>query len=102
MNHLVFLKEYLEIRCRIELDGETEEDAARIQEINNFFLEQNKPLKFNPYEPDNVLMRNEIQFEELIAVLEDSGVVNAKRLTEFEFYNRLRFYEKKFKVNAGK
>jgi hypothetical protein len=43
-------------------------------------------------------MANELAFEEVINTMEDQGSFNPKKLTEFEFYNKLQFYRKKFKT----
>jgi hypothetical protein len=73
----------------------------QMEVLQRYFLDQQKPQKFNPYETDNILMQNESNFEEIIATMEDNGTTSAKGLTEYEFYSRLKFYEKKFKNGTG-
>jgi hypothetical protein len=70
----------------------------RWRAINDYFMAEMKPLKFNPYERDNVLMSGEMMFEEICSTMEDNGVQRVKELTEFEFYTRLKYLEKKFKA----
>jgi hypothetical protein len=43
-------------------------------------------------------MGSEMAFEEVVNTMEDQGSFNPKQLTEFEFYNKLQFYRKKFKT----
>jgi hypothetical protein len=83
-------------------EGLSEEDSTKMDQLYDYFLERAKPQKFNPFEPDNVLTVSEMQFEEMIATMEDQGVSSAKRLTEFEFYTRIKFYQKKFKAMSEK
>jgi DNA polymerase I-like protein with 3'-5' exonuclease and polymerase domains len=86
------LKELLIIKC-------DPEDALpdHVEAVNAYFLEEQKPMKLSPHERDNVLITSEMQFAEILAMMEDNGVTNAKGLSEFDFYNRLKFLEKKFK-----
>ena len=63
--------------------------------IAEYFLNQQKPLKFNPYEPDNILKNNDESFEEVCAVMEENGIDKPKQLSEFEFYSRLKYYKDK-------
>jgi hypothetical protein len=80
-----------------EPDGKHDDMLADIQA---FFLEQSAPMCFNPYEEKNILRSSEMIFEDLCSVIEEQGVINPKRLSEFEFYSKLRYYEKKFKEAA--
>ena len=63
----------------------------------DYFLEVNKPKDFAPYNSDNVLIAQEQEFESMVASLEENGVNNAGNLTVFEFYSRIKFYEKRSK-----
>jgi hypothetical protein len=55
---------------------------------------------FDPYEAKNVLRVAELGFEDTVVVMEEQGISRPKDLSEFEFYSKLRFYEKKFKETA--
>ncbi len=62
----------------------------------DYFLETNKPKNFNPF-VENDLIRMEQEFESMAAALGENGVVNASELTIFEFYSRIKYFEKKAK-----
>ncbi len=82
-----------------------EEDPGKKEELDEMELQLlDKPMSFNPIDPANVLISAENSFEEVCATLQENGVNEPKQLTEFEFYSRLRYYEKKFKAqkDAGK
>jgi hypothetical protein len=66
-------------------------------QLEEFFLTSAKPLVFNPYETSNVLRTSELTFEEICTTMQEQGVTDPKKLTEYEFYSKLSFYEKKFK-----
>lgn len=69
-----------------------------MEAIEAFFLDEQKPQVFDPYEKNNVLMESERQFEELANTMEDNGSFNPKQLTEFEWYGKVVYYDKKFKA----
>ena len=85
-------REYLELKCLMEVEG-TDEVRDRLLVIQAYFLDQQKPLKFNPWETDNVVLEAEQGFEEVCATLEENGVHNPKGLSEWEFYSRLSYYQ---------
>lgn len=101
LNHLNKLREYLIIRCRV-LEDLSEEDRKQMDLLHAYFSDNTKPMKFNPFEPENILSVSEMQFEDMVATMEDQGVSTAKKLTEYEFYTRIKFYQKKFKAMSGK
>jgi hypothetical protein len=70
-----------------------------MREIEAALME--KPKCFNPYEPNNVLMSSEESFESICTTLQENGIVDPKRLSEYEFYAKLKYYEKKYKKNGG-
>ncbi len=83
--------------ARIEF--ETTGDVALIAELNryaDYFLEINKPKDFNPF-VENCLIKMEQEFESMAAALAENGIVNASELTIFEFYSRVKYFEKKAK-----
>lgn len=97
MNYLERLKKYLQARIEFELTG----DVSLVAELNryaDYFLEANKPKDFNPF-VENCLIQMEQEFESMAAALEENGVPTAGNLTVFEFYSRIKFYEKKAKKN---
>lgn len=60
-----------------------------------------KPKNFNPYDPENIIKVAEESFEDICTVMEENGVAEPKALTEFEFYSKLRFYNKKYQKDGG-
>lgn len=78
---------------QFELTG----DVALLSEIvryADYFLEANKPKDFNPF-AENCLIQMEQEFEGMVAALGENGIVNASELTVFEFYSRIKYFEKK-------
>ncbi len=89
------MKKYLLVRIEYETTG----DVALIAELNkyaDYFLEINKPKDFNPF-VENCLIKMEQKFESMAAALAENGIVNASELTIFEFYSRIKYFEKKGK-----
>jgi hypothetical protein len=64
---------------------------------STYFLESNKPKNFNPFDAGNVLIRQEQEFQAMCAALEENGVKDAKCLSVYEFYSRVKYFEKKAK-----
>lgn len=71
--------------------------ADRLNVLKEYFLNQNRPHKFNPYEADNILMTLEQTFEELVNTMQENGSIDPKSMTEFEWYSKIRFLDKKYK-----
>lgn len=90
-------REYLLVKCQLAIEPDNEKLKA-YEAITKYFIDQQSPNKFDPYDNDNILMSNEVAFEDVINTMEDQGSFNPKKLTEFEFYNKLQFYRKKFKT----
>lgn len=87
----------MQARVKFELT----EDIAILDELNKhaeYFLEFNKPKDFNPF-AENCLIRMEAEFESMAAALGENGVTNAADLTIFEFYSRVKYFEKKAQKN---
>lgn len=74
----------------------TEEGAKELERLETYFLDHQRPLKFNPYEADNVVLERELSFEEVCAIMEENGVAQPKKLTEWEFYSRLVYYQNRY------
>jgi hypothetical protein len=53
------------------------------------------PKNFNGQDPANVITKQLKAFESLSVILKSNGVVSPKKLTVFEYYNTLQYYEKK-------
>lgn len=56
------------------------------------------PKNFDGQDTKNVVLAQKISFEKLCTILEENGCLTPKRLTVFEFYSRLSFYEEKNKT----
>lgn len=89
------MQEYLIALCESEVNP-SDESTQNLKAILAYFLDMQKPVKFKPQDPENVVMKNESSFEEVVAMMQENGVVNPKEMSEFEFYKRLQYYEKKF------
>lgn len=90
------MKKYLLAQIEYNLTGDTKY-LAEIQKHAQFFVDHNTPKSFNPYSPDNVLLSQEQDFESMCAALEENGVKDAGLMTVFEFYSRVKYFEKKSK-----
>lgn len=66
-----------------------------MQEICEYFIEQNKPHVFNIRVKNNVVVAHEKSFENIITSLQESGI-NTSGLTIFEFYSRIEHLEKRY------
>lgn len=69
-----------------------------LYKFRDYFLENNQPKSFNPFNSDNELARSDVQFENMCAALEENGVKDASGMTIFEFYSRVKYFEKKSKA----
>jgi hypothetical protein len=98
LNYLERLKKYLQARIEYELTGDVEL-IAEITKHADYFIEVNKPKDFNPF-VENCLIQMENEFESMAAALGENGVTNASGLTVFEFYSRIRYFEKKANKNS--
>lgn len=54
-------------------------------------------MNFNPHEEGSVVISSESGFENACAILEEHGVSEPWGLTEYQFYSRMRYLEKKYK-----
>lgn len=98
LDYLEKMKKYLLARIEYETTG----DVALIPELNryaDYFVEANKPKDFNPF-TENCLIKMEQEFESMAAALAENGIVNATDLTVFEFYSRVKYFEKKAQKNS--
>lgn len=85
---------------------EDEAAAKELKRLTDWFLEQEKPGNFSPFESENVIVASEKGFETLIGSLEENGAADARKLSEFSFYCRVQQLEQKVKelekYGAGK
>ncbi|MEI8142828.1 MAG: hypothetical protein WCG90_08180 [Chitinophagia bacterium] len=78
-----------------------EEVTKQIKAVENYFIEKQSPWVFNPYEENCILVVNDKTFEEVCAGMEDSGIMNPKDLSTFEFYSKIAYLNKKAeKINS--
>ena len=77
------------------IDPENEEAINQMQDICEFFMEQGKPHQFNPRATDNILVKNEKSFENILASMQEAGI-KTEQLTVFEFYSRIEYFEDKY------
>lgn len=95
MNYVDSVRKWLVIKCQLELGEEV--DAEEYKGLMAFFLENQKPMKFNPFEPDNILRQRESDFMDMCNAMEDNGAFNPTQLSEYHFYSKIAYYEKKYK-----
>lgn len=69
---------------------------AELVLLEEFFLVQQKPLTFNPYAAENVIMEGERTFEAVCITMQEAGMHNAKEMTEYEFYSTILYFQKKY------
>lgn len=80
----------------------TRAQRAEMALLEEFFLAQQAPLTFNPYNADNVVMAGERSFEQVCLNMQEAGLQSPKKMTEFEFYNAILFFQNKYeKMNNG-
>lgn len=73
-----------------------------LKNVAEFFLEKQKPVIFDPNNEECALVNSDRAFEEVIASMEDNGVMNVKELTVFEFYSKIKYFEKKAEAMKAK
>lgn len=96
LNYLEKLRNYLKDRIEFELTGDPEL-IPRLISYRDFFLESSAPKSFNPFNSNNDLVQLDQQFESMAAALEENGIANVSELTIFEFYSRVKYFEKRSK-----
>jgi len=80
--------------------GDEEKAKAYLKEvdvIDKYFLILSKPNDFNTANSDNIINTIDKSFEQLCASLEESGVQSPKKMTTFEFNQRVDYYQEKAK-----
>ncbi len=83
--------------------GGNEEGAERqrkiVKIVDNYLLSLQKPKEFRSNQENNYLNQKDLAFEEMVALMEEMGVRNPKKLSVFEFQQRIEHYRKKKKSN---
>lgn len=82
-------------RVNYLLDPSNKLIEAQLHKMEKLFVETQLPYKFRPNEPDNILRVQEAQFEETVNTMEDQGHFDPKNLSEYSFYHKLLFLQKK-------
>lgn len=65
------------------------------KKIDLLIAEMISPKNFTNTDPHNVVLTQKKAFDDLCTILESHGCVAPKKLTVFEYYSKLKFYEKK-------
>ncbi|MBD2705510.1 hypothetical protein IC229_33170 [Spirosoma sp. BT702] len=76
---------------------DTPESAARLEAVQRAVFEQPAPMVLMPGDEENAAERDKKAMESLFSALEERGVSNPKKLSEFELYARLEEYQKQAK-----
>jgi hypothetical protein len=104
---LNYLEKYKQL-LKAHIDAVLGDEKAYkvVERLSKHFWELQRPLNFNPFEKDNAIVKHEKSFEEILAAMEESGATDARKMTEFSFYCRMQYLEKKVKkleqYGAGK
>lgn len=70
----------------------------KVEEINKFFLEKEKPTNFNPSSASNFLKLQDANFERnCISITEITGVQDVKNKTVYEFFSLINYCKEKEK-----
>jgi hypothetical protein len=81
--------------CKLIYKGRSKETEELIKRIDEWQIAQIKPRNYNEFDVDNYIKRMELSFENVCASMEDLGVKDPGRLTIFQFYTRIEYFEKK-------
>jgi len=71
-----------------------------MQVVNEYFIEQSKPLILHPALPKNEIVKNDKRLSDMLIQLEQNNM-KTENLTIFEFYNRIEVLEKKYKKHGS-
>jgi molecular chaperone GrpE (heat shock protein) len=74
------------------MDGKTRD---LIKSIDNWQAALLAPKNYNEQDPDNYIKTLEISFEQLCTALEELGINDPRRLTVFQFYSKVIYFEEK-------
>lgn len=72
-------------------------EGAELLAIREFFLAAAAPMNFDPYQPDNIIQSSEVVFSQVCTTMQEQGISDPKTLSEWEFYSKLQYFDKKFK-----
>lgn len=76
---------------------EKEKNDKIVASIEDFILSMVPPNSFKEDDTNNIIHHMEISFEKLCASMEEAGIHDPKRLTAFEFYSRMEYFQSKNK-----
>lgn len=69
-------------------------NVEEMEKIDRYFLEQSKPHNFDADSEENAVLRHDLNYESLCAVLENNGVHSPQNLSTMQFYHRLEYFKK--------
>jgi len=76
---------------------DTPQTAAYINHLDEQLREQSSPAVLNPDDPRNPITEAKRSMEQVFASLEERGVQNPGKLSEYSLYSRLEYYRKQSK-----
>lgn len=71
-----------------------------VKKVDLYLISINPPKDFSS-SPDSVINQMDVSFENLCASLEEAGVSRPKKLSVFEFNQRIAYYQEKAKNNKA-
>jgi hypothetical protein len=74
------------------------ESLEESKKIDLLIAEMISPKNYSNTDPQNIVLTQKKAFDDLCTILESHGCVAPKKLTVFEYYSKLKFYEKKKKA----
>jgi hypothetical protein len=90
-----YYKDYLVCKIDLLVNPDNEESITRMKEICEYFMDQGKPKLFDPTSPKNVVIEHEKSFELILTSIQELGVKTDK-ITIFEFYTKVEYFENKY------
>lgn len=69
--------------------------AKILLEANNAYIKTFKPLCFELGNENNVFIRHRNSFEQSITALEEAGILQPRKLTVYQYLNKIKFFEKR-------
>lgn len=91
--------ELLKLKCKIAL-GEATGREDDYKEMLSYFINLQAPKIIDPRNDSSIINQIDSEFENTVNIIEDEGHFNPKGLTEFSYYNKMIFLQKKFKTKS--
>lgn len=85
----------MEVKIELIKNPENSEALERMKNVCEYFMEQGRPKQFNPNAHDNVVIQHEKSFENILVSMQELNVQTDK-LTVFEFYSKVEYFENKY------